>query len=111
MGRKFTYAIGNIVVRGASVLDLRPFGEPVGNDLTTHSHPPPNRLPKTSPTPQWDAAVAMHHYFQDQAEFPLGCFQGKAVLELGSGTGLGAFCVLRFGFWVWVWVRRLGWGR
>lgn len=33
--------------------------------------------------------MAMHHFFQYRAEFPLGCFQGKSVLELGSGTGLG----------------------
>ncbi|TFJ85459.1 hypothetical protein NSK_002969 [Nannochloropsis salina CCMP1776] len=35
---------------------------------------------------QWDAAVAMHHFFQK--EFPPGHFQGARVLELGSGTGL-----------------------
>lgn len=94
MGRKFTYAIGNIVVR---------FGRPsLPNRLTEHNpdYWPPKR--STQPTPprktpshraQWDAAVAMHHYFQDRAEFPLGCFQGKNVLELGSGTGLGAWLI------------------
>ncbi|GAB5032359.1 protein-lysine methyltransferase mettl21a-like [Nannochloropsis oceanica] len=34
----------------------------------------------------WDAAVAMHRFFQ--VKFPPGHFQGKTILELGSGTGL-----------------------
>lgn len=46
----------------------------------------------------------MHHYFQDRAEFPLGFFQGKRVLELGSGTGLGGLWLFDGGMrWV-VWV-------
>ena len=49
--------------------------------------------PKHHHTAKWDAAVAMHHYFQDRTEFPLGCFQGTSVLELGSGTGLGAWLI------------------
>lgn len=51
-------------------------------------------------TQQWDAAVAMHRFYQDREQFPLGCFQGKSVLELGSGTGLGTQVYIYMYMWL-----------
>ncbi|CAM9853685.1 unnamed protein product, partial [Choristocarpus tenellus] len=36
----------------------------------------------------WEAAIWMHHLFQDESQFPRHAFRGKRVLELGAGTGL-----------------------
>lgn len=36
----------------------------------------------------WDSAVVLMSYFENQRVFPLGFWQGKRVLELGSGTGI-----------------------
>eukprot|EP00903_Cladosiphon_okamuranus_P008839 g8465.t1 len=36
----------------------------------------------------WEAAIWMHHFFQDVRCFPAGWLRGRRVLELGAGTGL-----------------------
>eukprot|EP00752_Nemacystus_decipiens_P016228 g14509.t2 len=36
----------------------------------------------------WEAAIWMHHFFQDERCFPAGWLRGRRVLELGAGTGL-----------------------
>ncbi|CAM9928079.1 unnamed protein product, partial [Scytosiphon promiscuus] len=36
----------------------------------------------------WEAAIWMHHFFQDARCFPVGWLRGRRVLEVGAGTGL-----------------------
>ncbi|CBN78842.1 expressed unknown protein [Ectocarpus siliculosus] len=36
----------------------------------------------------WEAAIWMHHFFQDERCFPPGWLRGRRVLEIGAGTGL-----------------------
>jgi len=93
MGRQYEMGIGNIVVRAParhsppSPLRYYPLCcsvAPKATDSLSLFHLSP---PLLSSNIQWDAAVAMHRFFQ--TDFPPGHFEGKTILELGSGTGLG----------------------
>ena len=45
----------------------------------------------------WHAALYMCHYFENKERFPEGFFNGKRVVDLGSGTGLVGICLRKLG--------------